>query len=68
MCLIVVGLAIRAAEIESWNRSSNCKPAPANCMYCPLCLASVQDSDEAWLQHLTDGCPRNARTNGQQQA
>jgi centrosomal protein CEP104 len=60
----ITGLAIRASEIDSWNKSAACKPAPDNCMYCPLCLAAVEDSDAAWLRHLTDGCPKNARTNG----
>lgn len=59
-----IGLAIRSNEFEAWKRSPNCIPAPNNCMYCPLCLASVEDSDEAWLAHLTSGCPRNNRTNG----
>jgi hypothetical protein len=30
-------------------------------MYCPLCLASVEDSDEAWKTHLTTECLKNTR-------
>jgi len=64
-CLIyVIGLAIKATEFDDWRAGPNCTPAPYNCMYCPLCLASVEDSDMAWLNHLTTGCPRNTRTNG----
>lgn len=63
-CAVSVGLAIRSNEINAWKKGPNCVPAPANCMYCPLCLASVEDSDDAWLAHLTKGCPRNTRTNG----
>jgi hypothetical protein len=60
----IAGLAIRANEFDAWQRGPNCHPAPANCLYCPLCLASVEDSDSAWLEHLKHGCPRNTRTNG----
>eukprot|EP00597_Dinobryon_sp_UTEXLB2267_P016523 CAMPEP_0201094330 /NCGR_PEP_ID=MMETSP0812-20130820/2657_1 /ASSEMBLY_ACC=CAM_ASM_000668 /TAXON_ID=98059 /ORGANISM="Dinobryon sp., Strain UTEXLB2267" /LENGTH=350 /DNA_ID=CAMNT_0047346849 /DNA_START=40 /DNA_END=1092 /DNA_ORIENTATION=+ len=60
----VTGLAIRSAEFADWQQDPKCCPAPHNCMYCPLCLSSVEDSDEAWLQHLNSACPRNMRTNG----
>jgi centrosomal protein CEP104 len=56
------GLAIRKADYPSWQRSKNCKPPPDNCVYCPLCLSSVEDSDEAWKDHLVHGCPKNTRT------
>ncbi len=62
--LLPSGLAIKANDFAKWQKGPNCQPAPQNCMYCPLCLASVEDSDEAWLAHLTRGCPRNTRTNG----
>jgi hypothetical protein len=57
-------LAIRANEFEAWKKGHHCVPAPQNCLYCPLCLASVEDSDAAWLTHMQRGCPRNTRTNG----
>lgn len=58
----VTGLAIRVTDMDRWKRSPACVPAPANCMYCPLCQASVEDSDEAWRQHLVHSCPKNSRT------
>ena len=58
----VTGLAIRINEFESWSRSATCKPPPTDCMYCPLCLATVEDSDEAWKEHLVYGCPQNPRS------
>lgn len=60
----VTGLAVKELDFDNWQKSDNCVPAPTNCMYCPLCLSSVEDSDEAWLSHLTKGCPKNSRTNG----
>lgn len=64
-CVFVVikflGLAIRRDEMAIWQNGPNCAPPPDNCMYCPLCLASVEDSDEAWRQHLLHGCPQNGR-------
>mmetsp|Transcript_9912 Transcript_9912/g.8858 ORF Transcript_9912/g.8858 Transcript_9912/m.8858 type:complete len:843 (-) Transcript_9912:96-2624(-) len=57
----VTGLAIRKNEMNDWQNSNNCKPPPENCIYCPLCLSSVEDSDEAWKQHLVRGCPLNTR-------
>ena len=57
----VTGLAIRKDELASWRAGPHCAPAPLNCMYCPLCLSPVEDSDEAWLRHLTSSCPRNPR-------
>ena len=57
----VTGLAIRIHEFDSWSKSPTCRPPPANCMYCPLCLATVEDSDEAWRQHLSNACPQNPR-------
>ena len=56
------GLAIRTNEFDPWSKSPNCKPPPPNCMYCPLCLATVEDSDDAWRQHLILGCPQNPRS------
>ena len=58
----VTGLAIRNNEFDKWKKSPNCKPAPANCMYCPLCYKDVEDSDEAWKNHLCKICPKNSRT------
>ena len=57
----VTGLAIRIHEFDSWSKSPTCRPPPANCMYCPLCLATVEDSDEAWRLHLSNACPQNPR-------
>lgn len=58
---IYVGLAIRKDETDMWRRSPNYVAPPDSCMYCPLCLASVEDTDEAWKQHLLYGCPKNMR-------
>lgn len=58
----VTGLAIRNNEFEKWKKSPNCKPAPANCMYCPLCYKAVEDSDDAWKNHLCQSCTKNSRT------
>jgi hypothetical protein len=57
----VTGLAIRENEMVAWEESSKCSPAPANCMYCPLCLASVEDTNDAWKEHLIYGCSENKR-------
>merc|ERR1711871_1784574 len=57
----VTGLAIRIHEFDSWSKSPTCRPPPANCMYCPLCLATVEYSDEAWRQHLSNAYPQNPR-------
>jgi len=59
-CLLL-GLAIKKEELDNWLNSPKCVPAPQNYMYCPLCLLSVEDSDAAWLQHLTRKCVKNAR-------
>jgi centrosomal protein CEP104 len=56
------GLAIRKDEFEAWQTSPNCVAPPDNCMYCPLCMASVEDTDDAWRQHLLYGCPKNGRS------
>jgi hypothetical protein len=48
--------------MEAWEQSAQCVAAPVNCMYCPLCLASVEDTNEAWKEHLMFGCPKNPRT------
>lgn len=58
---IYLGLAIRENEMAAWEQSSKCSPAPANCMYCPLCLASVEDTNDAWKEHLIYGCSENKR-------
>jgi centrosomal protein CEP104 len=58
----ITGLAIRKNEYDSWRKSSQCRPAPDNSMYCPLCYTAVDDSDEAWQHHLTVECPKNGRT------
>jgi len=54
-------LAIKAIEFDEWKTSPQCVRAPANCMYCPLCLTAVEDSDDAWRQHLFKACPKNTR-------
>lgn len=48
--------------MRAWMSSPNYVPPPDNCMYCPLCLASVEDTDDAWKQHLLYGCPKNTRS------
>ena len=56
-----IGLAIKKNEFIAWQKSKNCKSPPQDCIYCPLCLSSVEDSDEAWKDHLMEGCPKNTR-------
>lgn len=56
-----VGLAIRKDELDRWNASSACRPAPDDHMYCPLCQAPVADSDHDWRTHLVSGCAKNKR-------
>jgi centrosomal protein CEP104 len=56
------GLAIRKDEMDTWTKGPSCVPPPENCMYCPLCLASVEDTDTAWRDHLLYGCPKNGRS------
>mmetsp|Transcript_24759 Transcript_24759/g.41875 ORF Transcript_24759/g.41875 Transcript_24759/m.41875 type:complete len:844 (+) Transcript_24759:164-2695(+) len=56
------GLAIRKDEMDAWTKGPSCVPPPENCMYCPLCLASVEDTDTAWREHLLYGCPKNGRS------
>jgi centrosomal protein CEP104 len=57
----VTGLAIRKSELDAWQRSPNCKPTKAGCMHCPLCPESVQDTKEAWWNHLMLECSGNKR-------
>eukprot|EP01039_Chlorochromonas_danica_P000180 gene180-190_t len=57
----ITGLAIRKNEFNEWRKSPKCVPAPNNFMYCPLCLSIVEDSDDAWMNHLTRQCPKNSR-------
>ena len=56
------GLAIRKDEFDAWSKGPSCVPPPDNCMYCPLCLASVEDTDTSWRDHLLYGCPKNGRS------
>ena len=58
---VAAGLAIKKDEYDAWKDSKNCTPAPANSMYCPLCLMTVEDSDEDWKAHLTSMCTKNKR-------
>lgn len=55
------GLVIRKDQMAEWQRSEHCVPPPASCMYCPLCYASVENTDVAWAKHITSGCPKNPR-------
>lgn len=52
-----IGLSVRKDEMDHWNHPA----PPADCVYCPLCIASVEDSDDAWLKHLSQVCPKNKR-------
>lgn len=58
----VTGLAIRKSDYAAWKSSPNCVAAPSNCMYCPLCKTTVDDSDDAWKNHLVRDCTQNTRT------
>ena len=58
----VTGLAIRKNELSAWRNNPSCKTALTGNMYCPLCVAQVADSDDAWIGHLSRSCPKNART------
>jgi hypothetical protein len=60
--IFITGLAIRESDMAAWERSTKCSPAPANCMYCPLCLEAVEDTTDAWKDHLVDSCPENKRS------
>jgi len=55
------GLAIRKSEWAAWEVGPNCRSAPSDSFFCPLCLELVQDSDPAWRKHLVFGCRGNAR-------
>lgn len=57
------GLAIRSNELPAWQQSSTCRAPPANCFYCPLCLAVSADDDTAWRRHLCFYCRSNPRGN-----
>jgi hypothetical protein len=58
----ITGLAIRADEFSAWKASDNYRSPPDNCFYCPLCLMSVEDSNDAWKEHLVTQCTKNSRT------
>jgi hypothetical protein len=47
----VTGLAIRSNEFAAWQEGPSCSPAPANCMYCPLCLGTAPPAFEV-LTHM----------------
>lgn len=51
----LTGLSVKRGE------DLGLEPPPTNCAYCPLCIASVEDTDEAWLKHLSQVCPQNKR-------
>lgn len=57
----VTGLAIHKDEYEAWKNGPHFIAAPEGCLYCPLCFSSVQDSDEAWTNHLSKECTKNPR-------
>lgn len=61
MMMMILGLAIRANELAAWKKSPYCRPAPDDCLICPLCMSTVEDTDEAWKQHLVEGCPKHNR-------
>ena len=52
------GLAVRKDELADWADFPACA---AGKMYCPLCQASVADTDDAWRAHLFDECTKNTR-------
>jgi hypothetical protein len=58
----ITGLAIPAKDIDSWKASKNYVSPPDNCFYCPLCLIPVEDSNDAWKEHLVVDCTKNARS------
>lgn len=55
------GLAVEKTKLGEWNASPQCKPCPTGTMYCPLCLGVVEDTDDAWRNHLFQNCPKNTR-------
>lgn len=57
----VTGLAVKSSELKKWATSEYCQPPPDGCMYCPLCLAAVDDTDEDWKDHLMKTCIKNPR-------
>ena len=58
---VFVGLAVKHTDMAEWSISKKCCPAPVNCMYCPLCLVSVEDTNETWKEHLIKYCTENKR-------
>ena len=57
---LLIGLSVRKDELDNWKHPA----PPTDCVYCPLCIASVEDSDDAWLKHLSQVCPKNKRILG----
>ena len=58
--LCLTGLAIKVEEEASWKAGPHYVTPPENCFYCPLCLVAVEDSNDAWKDHLVHVCPQNA--------
>ena len=56
------GLAVKKATLSEWNASPQCKPCPTGTMYCPLCFGVVEDTDDAWRNHLFHTCDKNTRS------
>ena len=56
------GLAVQKATLREWQSSPECKAAPAGCLYCPLCKLDVDNTDDAWRQHLFHDCQENTRS------
>jgi centrosomal protein CEP104 len=56
------GLAVRISTYSDWKNSPQCIKCPPERMYCPLCLTTVADTDDAWKQHLFYDCAKNTRS------
>jgi centrosomal protein CEP104 len=58
----ITGLVVRKDGYDAWKKSPQCEPCPQGMIFCPLCLISVSDTDEAWKEHLFYKCPKNTRS------
>jgi centrosomal protein CEP104 len=56
------GLAVPKATLKEWQTSPECKPCPTGEIYCPLCKLTVDNTDDAWRNHLYTECQENARS------
>ena len=56
------GLAIKKSDLKEWQSSSLCKPCATGNLNCALCKSEIENTDDAWRQHLFFDCRENSRS------